>query len=57
MASGAQDLSMDPSAGDAIDNDYKSRPGQTEIPVQADEKPVEDPINPDIADSDEQLGW
>lgn len=39
-----------------MDNDYKSRTGQSEIPVQADDKPVEDPIDPETADSDEQLG-
>lgn len=39
-----------------MDNDYKSRTGQSHIPVQGDDKPVEDPINPDTADSDESLG-
>ena len=43
-------------SGDAIDNDYKSRTGQSHIPVQRDEAPVEDPIDPKTADSDEQLG-
>jgi hypothetical protein len=42
--------------GDPIDNNYKSRTGQSEIPVQSDETPVEDPIDPATADSDEQLG-
>jgi hypothetical protein len=42
--------------GDVIDNDYKSRTGQNEIPVQADDKPVEDPIDPETADSDATLG-
>ena len=42
--------------GEVVDNDYKSRTGQSEIPVQSDEAPVEDPINPDTADSDQQLG-
>ena len=42
--------------GDAKDNSYVSRTGQYEIPVQSDEKPVEDPINPATADSDETLG-
>lgn len=41
---------------DPMDNDYKSRTGQSEIPVQGDEMPVEDPIDPATADSDEQLG-
>ena len=43
-------------AGDVKDNDYASRPGQHQIPVQKDEVPVEDPINPATADSDETLG-
>ncbi|KAF4306550.1 hypothetical protein GTA08_BOTSDO05566 [Botryosphaeria dothidea] len=42
-------------AGDAGDNDYASRTGQYQIPVQKDEAPVEDPIDPNTADSDEQL--
>ncbi|GAB7350503.1 hypothetical protein MBLNU459_g1097t1 [Dothideomycetes sp. NU459] len=42
-------------AGDKGDNDYVSRPGQSEIPVQKDEADVEDPINPETADSDETL--
>ena len=49
-------MSDDIPQGDVVDNDYKSRPGQSEIPVQADQKPVEDPIDPQTADSDEQLG-
>jgi len=43
-------------AGDAVDNDYASRTGQSAIPVQKDEKPVEDPIDPATADSDQTLG-
>jgi len=43
-------------AGDAIDNDYISRTGQNQIPVQRDEAPVEDPYDAATADSDEQLG-
>lgn len=43
-------------AGDVQDNDYKSRTGQSEIPVQSDDAPVEDPIDPANADSDAQLG-
>jgi len=43
-------------AGDAVDNDYASRTGQSVIPVQKDEKPVEDPIDPATADSDKTLG-
>ena len=42
--------------GDFQDNEYQSRTGQSEIPVQADDKPVEDPIDPETADSDAQLG-
>ena len=42
--------------GDAKDNEYVSRTGQSEIPVQKDEAPVEDPIDPATADTDEQLG-
>ena len=49
-------LSGDVPAGDAQDNDYKSRTGQSHIPVQSDDKPVEDPIDPATADSDETLG-
>lgn len=36
--------------------DYKSRTGQSEVPVQADDAPVEDPIDAETADSDETLG-
>ncbi|KAI9724330.1 MAG: hypothetical protein M1812_000398 [Candelaria pacifica] len=43
-------------AGDSKDNDYASRTGQSHIPVQKDEKPVEDPIDPATADSDATLG-
>ncbi len=43
-------------AGDSKDNEYASRTGQSEIPVQKDEKPVEDPIDPATADSDATLG-
>lgn len=43
-------------AGDSKDNDYASRSGQYQIPVQKDDLPVEDPINPATADSDETLG-
>lgn len=42
--------------GDAKDNSYVSRTGQYEVPVQSDDKPVEDPIDPNTADSDETLG-
>lgn len=43
-------------AGDSKDNDYASRTGQSEIPVQKDDVPVTDPINPSTADSDQVLG-
>lgn len=43
-------------SGDTMDNDYKSRTGQHHIPVQSDEAPVSDPIDPATADSDETLG-
>lgn len=43
-------------AGTVSDNDYVSRTGQSQIPVQKDEAPVEDPIDPATADSVEQLG-
>lgn len=42
--------------GDAKDNSYVSRTGQNEVPVQSDEKPIEDPIDPATANSDETLG-
>jgi hypothetical protein len=42
--------------GDVTDNSYVSRTGQTEIPVQSDKIPVEDPIDPATADTDEYLG-
>ncbi|KAL8844832.1 MAG: hypothetical protein Q9176_000932 [Flavoplaca citrina] len=50
----------DPTSGDVPsgvkgDNDYTSRTGQYQIPVQKDEAPVNDPINPDTADSDATL--
>lgn len=41
---------------DKMDNDYASRTGQYQVPVQKDEKPVKDPIDPATADSDETLG-
>lgn len=49
-------VSGDAPAGDAGDNDYASRTGQSQIPVQKDDAPVEDPIPGDgRADSDEYL--
>lgn len=43
-------------ASEPQDNDYASRPGQYNIPVQKDEAPDTDPIDPATADSDETLG-
>lgn len=43
-------------SGIATDDSYVSRTGQYEIPVQSDNKPVEDPIDAATADSDETLG-
>ncbi|CAO2647982.1 Nn.00g089040.m01.CDS01 [Neocucurbitaria sp. VM-36] len=42
-------------AGDAVDNDYQSRTGQSEIPVQRDEATVESTEYDNGGDSDEQL--
>lgn len=39
-----------------VDNDYASRTGQSQVPVQKDEADVVDPIDPATADSDETLG-
>ena len=52
----ANDQYDDVPAGDAVDNDYASRTGQSEIPVQKDEAPIDEPYNTASADSDEQLG-
>src|SRR5690242_10562321 len=41
---------------DTTQNDYKSRTGQSHIPVVGDEARVEDPIDETTADSDAQLG-
>ena len=44
-------------AGDYQDNDYVSRTGQSAIPVQSDEAPVEaSPYDGETADSEQQLG-
>jgi hypothetical protein len=48
--------SSDIPSGNAMDNDYKSRTGQSEIPVQADEAPVEATEYTNGGDSDAQLG-
>lgn len=44
--------------GDVEDNSYISRQGTKHepLPVQADSDRIEDPIDPNTADSDEQLG-
>lgn len=52
----ANDEYKEENVSGAQDNDYVSRPGQSEIKVQSDSASVEDPIDPAIADSDEQLG-
>lgn len=39
-----------------VDNDYKSRTGQSEIPVQSDEAAVEATEYDNGGDSDQQLG-
>ncbi|KAI9758063.1 MAG: hypothetical protein M4579_003194 [Chaenotheca gracillima] len=41
--------------GDSADNDYASRTGQSQVPVQKDDAQVEDPIDADTADTDQQL--
>jgi hypothetical protein len=48
--------SSDIPSGNAVDNDYKSRTGQSEIPVQSDEAAVEATEYDNGGDSDEQLG-
>ncbi|KAL9621676.1 MAG: hypothetical protein Q9160_003929 [Pyrenula sp. 1 TL-2023] len=48
-------LPADAPAGDKQDNDYASRTGQGEIPVVKDDAQIEDPIDANVADSDEQL--
>ena len=48
--------SSDIPSGNAMDNDYKSRTGQSAIPVQADEAPVEATEYTNGGDSDVQLG-
>lgn len=40
----------------APDNDYVSRPGQSEIPVEKDSDTVETGVNPETENSDAQLG-
>jgi len=50
-------MSSDAPAGEGIsDNDYKSRTGQSEIPVVSDNTTVEGGIDPATEDSDATLG-
>jgi hypothetical protein len=50
-------MSNDYSAGEDIsDNEYKSRTGQSEIPVVSDNQVEEGGVDPATADSDEMLG-
>lgn len=43
--------------GAVRDDSYVNRSDQSEsVPVQADDKDIEDPIDAETADSDEQLG-
>ncbi|TKA80463.1 hypothetical protein B0A49_00847 [Cryomyces minteri] len=55
MSSSAAQLDPQSSTLDSGDADYTSRTGQSEVPVQSDSAPVEDPIDPATADSDETL--
>ena len=41
---------------DIQDDEYKSRTGQDEVPVVADDQPVDTAVDAETADSDEQLG-
>ncbi|EDU51225.1 hypothetical protein PtrSN002B_005708 [Pyrenophora tritici-repentis] len=47
--------SNDIPSGDVVDNDYTSRTGQSQIPVQKDEAPVESTEYDNGGDSDKQL--
>ncbi|OCL09178.1 hypothetical protein AOQ84DRAFT_388365 [Glonium stellatum] len=49
------DFAGDAPTGNVSDNDYASRTDQSQIPVQKDDAPVENPIDPATADSDETL--
>lgn len=48
--------SNDIPSGGVVDNDYASRTGQSQIPVQKDEAPVEATEYDNGGDSDKQLG-
>ena len=50
------DFTGDAPTSNVSDNNYTSRTGQSQIPVQKDNAPVEDPIGPATADSYETLG-
>lgn len=52
----APDSEYQPGTADASQDDYKSRTGQSEIPVVGDGTRIEDPIDANTADSEEQLG-
>ena len=58
-ADGVYNQSEDPGSEGATlastDDSYASRSGQSQIPVQKDNVPVEDPIDAATADSDETL--
>lgn len=49
------DFTGDAPTSDISDNNYTSRTGQFQIPIQKDDAPVEDPIDSATADSDETL--
>ena len=44
------------SSNDISDNDYQSRTGQSEVPVQKDSAAIEKTEYYNVGDSDEQLG-
>ena len=45
-----------PNGADTTQDDYKSRTGQSAVPVVSDSANIEDPIDAKTADSDAQLG-
>jgi hypothetical protein len=45
-----------PNGADTTQDDYKSRTGQSAVPVVSDSANIEDPIDANTADSDAQLG-
>ena len=48
--------SDDVPSGTVVDNDYKSRTGQSQIPVQSDDAAIESTEYDNGGDSDKQLG-